>query len=95
MAKRRDVYNSMTWDIDWFDNEWLNEEFNERDNIISEINDNLDNLEITVSWIQTDVWNLQIDVSNIFSKFSAWYTWTFIVDWKTLTFNEWLLTSVI
>ena len=88
MAKRRDSYNSMTWDIDWFDDAWLDEEFNTRDVTIN-------SLQIDVWNLQTNVWNLQTDVWNIETKLTAWYTWTFIVDWKTLTFSEWLLTSVI
>ncbi len=95
VSKRRDNYNSMTWDIDGFDEEGLNEDLSKRDDRILAIEQDIDWIQITISWIQTSITGIEDDITDIFDKFTAWYTWSFIVDWKTLTFSEWLLTSVI
>lgn len=95
MVKRRDNYNSMTWDIDWFDEQWLEADLSQRDNAILNLQNDVTSINTSIWNIQTDISNIQFNISDIFNKFTTWYTWTVIISWTTLVFNEWLLTSVI
>jgi hypothetical protein len=97
MVRIKTKLNKYTWDFDWFDDKWLNDDLNDMNWDYATLESRVTTNEGNITTNTTNIWTLAWRVTTLEWKF--WITTSVTVKDSsmtdiTLNFTEWVLTSV-